>query len=64
MDGDGVIIQFHKKVGDQVSADEVILEVESDKATIEVSSPVNGFLKEFFVDAGKEMDVTPETELF
>jgi len=37
MDGDGVLVKFHKNVGDSVKIDELVVEVESDKATIEVT---------------------------
>ncbi|CAD7960440.1 unnamed protein product [Amoebophrya sp. A120] len=58
MDGEGVYISFQKKVGDSVKADEIIAEVESDKATIEITSPINGVIEEIFVAEQKEMDVT------
>ena len=41
---EGRIIAWRKKVGDVVRADEVILEIESDKIGIEVESPVAGRL--------------------
>jgi pyruvate/2-oxoglutarate dehydrogenase complex dihydrolipoamide acyltransferase (E2) component len=36
MDGEGVYLTFHAKVGDSVKKGDVVIEVESDKATIEV----------------------------
>lgn len=42
MDGEGVYITFHKKVGDAVNKGDVLAEVESDKATIEVEAPCAG----------------------
>ncbi|MCL6523602.1 MAG: pyruvate dehydrogenase complex dihydrolipoamide acetyltransferase [Thermoflavifilum sp.] len=41
---EGVIAAWHKKVGDQVKADDVIAEVETDKATMEVIPYVEGTL--------------------
>ncbi|MBX6380594.1 MAG: pyruvate dehydrogenase complex dihydrolipoamide acetyltransferase [Thermoflavifilum aggregans] len=41
---EGVIATWHKKVGDQVKADDVIAEVETDKATMEVIPYVEGTL--------------------
>jgi 2-oxoglutarate dehydrogenase E2 component (dihydrolipoamide succinyltransferase) len=41
---EGTIIKWRKKVGDTVAADEVIMEVESDKITVEVESPAAGRL--------------------
>jgi pyruvate/2-oxoglutarate dehydrogenase complex dihydrolipoamide acyltransferase (E2) component len=63
MDGEGVVIKFVKKVGDAVEADDLIMEIESDKANIEVTSPIDGVIEEFFVEEAKEMNVSPETKL-
>jgi pyruvate/2-oxoglutarate dehydrogenase complex dihydrolipoamide acyltransferase (E2) component len=63
MDGEGVVIKFVKKVGDEVETDELIAEIESDKANIEVTSPIDGVIEEIFVEEGKELNVSPETKL-
>jgi pyruvate/2-oxoglutarate dehydrogenase complex dihydrolipoamide acyltransferase (E2) component len=41
---EGTIVRWRKKVGDAVAADEVLMEVESDKITVEVESPSAGRL--------------------
>ena len=41
---EGVIAAWHKKVGDKVESDDVIAEVETDKATMEVMPYVDGTL--------------------
>jgi pyruvate dehydrogenase E2 component (dihydrolipoamide acetyltransferase) len=41
---EGVIAEWHKKVGDTVKSDDVIAEVETDKATMEVMPYVDGTL--------------------
>jgi pyruvate/2-oxoglutarate dehydrogenase complex dihydrolipoamide acyltransferase (E2) component len=41
---DGTIVRWTKKVGEDVKADEVLLEVETDKTTVEVESPGGGKL--------------------
>jgi 2-oxoglutarate dehydrogenase E2 component (dihydrolipoamide succinyltransferase) len=41
---EGTIVKWRKRVGDAVAADEVIMDVESDKITVEVESPVPGRL--------------------
>ena len=41
---EGRILKWRKRVGDAIQADEVILEIESDKISIEVESPVAGKL--------------------
>ncbi|MDA1043690.1 MAG: dihydrolipoamide acetyltransferase family protein, partial [Verrucomicrobia bacterium] len=39
---EGTIVKWHKKVGDDIGVDEILVEVESDKITIEVESPLSG----------------------
>lgn len=54
---EGVIAEWHKKVGDQVKADDVIAEVETDKATMEVMGYVEGTLLYIGVEKGKAAKV-------
>ncbi len=57
---EGRVVAWRKQVGDAVHAGEVLFEVETDKATMEVPSPVSGVLRSILVPA----DVTaPVTEL-
>ncbi|MBX5163690.1 MULTISPECIES: 2-oxoglutarate dehydrogenase complex dihydrolipoyllysine-residue succinyltransferase [unclassified Rhizobium] len=44
---------WFKKVGDAIKADEPILELETDKVTIEVPAPTSGTLSEIVVAAGE-----------
>lgn len=54
---EGVIAEWHKKVGDTVKADDVIAEVETDKATMEVMGYVEGTLLYLGVEKGKAAKV-------
>ncbi|MBP1999820.1 pyruvate dehydrogenase E2 component (dihydrolipoamide acetyltransferase) [Paenibacillus shirakamiensis] len=45
---EGEIIKMHIKVGDKVTDDDIIMEVQNDKAVIEVPCPVNGTIQEVF----------------
>jgi pyruvate dehydrogenase E2 component (dihydrolipoamide acetyltransferase) len=54
---EGKIIAWHKKVGDQVKSDDVIAEVETDKATMEVMPYVDGTLLYIGVEEGKAAPV-------
>ena len=47
---------WFKNSGDWVEKDEILLEIESDKATLEIPSPVSGIL-ESIATSGDEMDV-------
>ena len=53
---EGVVAEWHKKVGDKVKENELIAEIESDKATMEFESPVEGVLL-YHADAGKPIAV-------
>jgi len=49
---EGEIVKWHVKPGDPVEEDQVILEVQNDKAVVELPSPVNGTVKEIKVSEG------------
>lgn len=49
---EGVIAEWHKKVGDKVKSDDVIADVETDKATMEVMPYVDGTLLYIGVQKG------------
>jgi 2-oxoglutarate dehydrogenase E2 component (dihydrolipoamide succinyltransferase) len=51
------IAKLHKKVGDSVKADELILELETDKVTLEVNAPSSGLLSELKVKEGDSVKV-------
>lgn len=46
-------VKLDKKVGDAVAADEVVLEIETDKTAIPVMAPDNGIIKELYVKDGE-----------
>jgi pyruvate dehydrogenase E2 component (dihydrolipoamide acetyltransferase) len=54
---EGTFVNWVKKVGDTVKAGDVLAEIESDKATIEVESTVSGVLLETLVDVGQVVPV-------
>ncbi|HJT88572.1 MAG TPA: lipoyl domain-containing protein, partial [Bryobacteraceae bacterium] len=47
-----LIAKWRKRKGDRVTAGEVVAEIETDKATFEVTSPVGGILLETFFGEG------------
>ena len=51
---DGVVTKWHIKVGDAVSAGDVIAEIETDKATMEVEAVDEGVVTALLVAAGTE----------
>jgi pyruvate dehydrogenase E2 component (dihydrolipoamide acetyltransferase) len=54
---EGVIAEWHKKVGDKVKSDDVLADVETDKATMEVMPFVSGTLLYVGVEKGKAAKV-------
>ena len=54
---EGKIISWNKKVGDKVKADDVLADVETDKATMEVNGYVDGTLLYIGVPAGEAAQV-------
>lgn len=54
---EATIGRWFKKVGEAVKADEPLVELETDKVTIEVPSPIDGTLSEILVEAGETVGV-------
>ena len=52
---EGKIVGCLVKVGDRVKKGDVIYEVETDKTTLEVQSPVDGFVENILVDIGQRL---------
>lgn len=53
----GLIVAWHKQLGDPVKADEILLEVETDKTTMEVEAGYEGFVSAIHAEAGAEIPV-------
>ena len=54
---EATIAKWFKKVGDSVKADEPLVELETDKVTMEVNAPASGALKAINVPEGKTVAV-------
>ncbi len=54
---EATIGQWYKKVGDAVAADEPLVELETDKVTIEVPAPAAGVLEAISANPGDTVDV-------
>jgi pyruvate dehydrogenase E2 component (dihydrolipoamide acetyltransferase) len=55
--GEGTVVNWLVKPGSEVKKGEVIFEVETDKATLEVESPADGVVKHILVQAGQTVPV-------
>ena len=49
---DATVVALHKKAGDPVRRDELLVELETDKVVLEVPAPADGVLDEFTVEEG------------
>ena len=54
---EGTLVRWLKQVGDSVKKGDVLLEVETDKATVEVEALASGLLKGTFAEAGSVLPV-------
>jgi 2-oxoglutarate dehydrogenase E2 component (dihydrolipoamide succinyltransferase) len=54
---EGTVATWLKEPGDPVAADEPLLELETDKATLEIPAPAAGILSEILVQEGEDVEV-------
>jgi pyruvate dehydrogenase E2 component (dihydrolipoamide acetyltransferase) len=49
---EGTLVRWVKQVGENINKGDVLAEIETDKATVEVESPASGVVLQFIVDEG------------
>ncbi len=54
---EATIARWHKNVGDAVQMDEVLIELETDKVTLEITAPSSGVLKDIKVSKGAVVSI-------
>ena len=54
---EATVIQWFKSAGESIATDEMLLELETDKVTLEIPSPAGGRLAEIRADAGDNVEV-------
>lgn len=57
---EGIILRWHKREGDRVSAGEMMVEVENAKAVQEIEAPVSGVLSRILVSEGETVAVNTD----
>ena len=50
---EATMLQWKKKVGESVAADEILIDIETDKVVLEVPAPVDGVLGEICIKLGE-----------
>ena len=53
---DGTVATWHKKVGEPVARDELLVDIETDKIVLEVVAPSDGVLEKIFKDEGEVIE--------
>jgi 2-oxoglutarate dehydrogenase E2 component (dihydrolipoamide succinyltransferase) len=54
---EATVAKWFKKIGDAVAQDEPLIELETDKVTLEVNAPASGKLKDIKIGEGKTVEV-------
>ncbi|MES1991464.1 MAG: 2-oxoglutarate dehydrogenase complex dihydrolipoyllysine-residue succinyltransferase [Pseudomonadota bacterium] len=54
---EATVAQWFKKPGDQVNVDEPLVELETDKVTVEVPAPASGVLSELLIQSGTTVEI-------
>ena len=54
---EATVAQWYKKPGESVAADEPLVELETDKVTVEVPAPAAGVLSEILAKDGETVEV-------
>ena len=54
---EGVLVRWVKQVGENINKGDVLAEIETDKATVEVESPASGVVLQLIVDQGTSVPV-------
>jgi pyruvate dehydrogenase E2 component (dihydrolipoamide acetyltransferase) len=60
----GTIVKWHKKAGDAIESGDVLMEVATDKATVEYQSLENGWLRKIIVEEGQDATVNQPIAVF
>ncbi|NLJ51927.1 MAG: 2-oxoglutarate dehydrogenase complex dihydrolipoyllysine-residue succinyltransferase [Alcaligenaceae bacterium] len=53
---EGTLMEWNKQIGEAVSQDETLIEIETDKVIMEVPSPADGVLVEIIVEGGENVE--------
>lgn len=61
---EGTVATWHKKVGEAVKRDEVLVDIETDKVVLEVVAPADGALVEIKVEEGAQIESEAQLAVF
>jgi 2-oxoglutarate dehydrogenase E2 component (dihydrolipoamide succinyltransferase) len=61
---DGTVATWHKKVGEPVARDELLVDIETDKVVLEIVAPLDGVLTEILQDEGAVVESNQVIAIF
>ena len=61
---EGTLVRWVKQVGENINKGDVLAEIETDKATVEVESPASGVVLQHMVDQGASFPSTRRSRLW
>eukprot|EP01084_Bolivina_argentea_P106218 190142_1 len=54
---EGTVTSIHKQIGDKVATDEVVLEIETDKVSVDIRAPQEGYIAAYFAAIDEDVAV-------
>merc|ERR1719336_2854821 len=54
---EGTVTSILKSVGEKVEEDDIVLEIETDKVSVDIRAPKSGFIATFFADVDQDAEV-------
>lgn len=54
---EGTVTSIHKQVGEKVVEDDIVLEIETDKVSVDIRAPKMGFIAKFFAEIDQDVEV-------
>lgn len=61
---EGLVAKWHKKVGDKVESGDILLEISTDKATVEHAALDEGYLRKIITQDGQKAEVNAPLAIF
>lgn len=54
---EGTVTQIYKQIGEKVATDEIVLEIETDKVSVDIRAPKDGYIAQYFVESEQDVEV-------
>jgi len=54
---EGTVTAIHKQRGEKVATDDIVLEIETDKVSVDIRAPKDGYIANYFADIDQDVEV-------